>query len=90
MSRNGCSSSLRRQVWGRMFGKFIRSAREKRGRSVEEAARLAGMTAAEWEAVEAGEVPEGWARLGPMAEALGMSRGEMGSLVLFCQEAWDK
>lgn len=83
-------ASIRRRVWSEMFGRFIRSAREKKGRSIEEAARLAGMTVAEWEAVEAGQVPEGWTQLRPMAEALGMSYGEMGMLVLFCQGAWDK
>lgn len=93
MSVRDCSSSrlasIRRRTWGQMFGQFIRGARKKKGLSIEEAARLAGMTVAEWEAVEAGEVPDEWARLGPIADALGMSCGQMGTFVLFCHEAWD-
>jgi len=32
-----------RQIWGRMFGLFIQKGREKKGYSVEQAARLACM-----------------------------------------------
>ena len=41
-------------AWSRFFGKFIASGREKAGLSVEQAASLAGMKAAEWSAIEAG------------------------------------
>ena len=46
--------AFRRQVWGQIFGEFIRGIRERDGHSAEEAAQLAGMKASEWEAVEAG------------------------------------
>ena len=46
-----------RQVWGEFFGDLIRSARETRSLSIEEAARGAGISASEWESVEAGTVP---------------------------------
>jgi transcriptional regulator with XRE-family HTH domain len=92
MSANGYSSprpaSIRRRVWSEMFGQFIRSAREKKGRSIEEAARLAGMTVAEWEAVEAGEVPGTHEQFGALASGLGMSREELVPLLLFCRGAW--
>ncbi len=51
------SARLRRQTWGRMFGRFIQHDRLKTGRSVEEYARRAGMKAAEWALIEAGRVP---------------------------------
>ena len=46
-----------RRLWGQFFGDMIREARQERGRSIEEAARLAGMEVAAWKAVEAGQVP---------------------------------
>ena len=69
---------------------FIRSTREKKGLAVEEAARLAGVTVAEWEAVEAGHLPDDWTQLGPMDNTLGTSCDQMGTFILFCHEAWDK
>ena len=36
-------SAIRRRVCGQMFGRLIQGAREARGRSIEETARLAGM-----------------------------------------------
>jgi hypothetical protein len=39
------------------FGNLIQGVREKDGRSLEEIARQAGMTVAEWKALEAGQVP---------------------------------
>ena len=50
--------------------------------------RAAGMEASEWEAVEAGQVPD-WAKACRMADALGVDRMGIASLVLFCREAWD-
>ena len=81
-------AALRRKSWGRLFGAFLRDARLERGRSVEDAAGAAGMEVGEWEAVEAGQVPD-WALTGRMADALGVDRMGIASLVLFCHEAWD-
>ena len=49
--------SVRRLVWGRLFGQCVEKTRQAAGRSVAEAAHLAGMEASEWSAVEAGFVP---------------------------------
>ena len=45
---------VRRLVWARLFGQCVGKTREAAGRSVEEAARLAGMETSQWAAVEAG------------------------------------
>ena len=50
-------SLARRQAWGRLFGSCIEKTREAGGRSVEEAAHLAGMEASQWAAIEDGYVP---------------------------------
>ena len=81
--------AVRRQVWGRMFGTFIRSAREKHGRSIEDTARLAGMEFSEWEAIEAGYVPSDMAVLRPMAEALEVGYEQLVGLAVFCRGAWE-
>ena len=61
--------SVRRLVWGRLFGHCVGKTREAAGRSVEETAHLAGMETSEWAAVESGFVPDP-AKLRPMADAL--------------------
>jgi hypothetical protein len=81
-------AALRRKSWGNFFGGMISEARLERGRSVEDAAGAAGMEASEWEAVEAGRVPD-WATVCRMADALGVDRMGIASLVLLCHEAWD-
>ncbi|MFZ1084549.1 MAG: hypothetical protein WAN35_06265 [Terracidiphilus sp.] len=56
-----CSNGLRQtnsQFWGRIFGAAIQQNREKRGHSVAEAVRLAGMEPSAWLAIEAGCVPD--------------------------------
>ena len=82
-------AAIRRRVWGQMFGRLIRGARETGGRSIEETARLAGMEVSEWEAIEAGYVPTATGRLRAMAGALEMDWNRMTSLALFCRQAWD-
>jgi hypothetical protein len=47
------------------------------------------MEVSQWEAVEGGQVPETWAEICRMTEALGLDRTGMAGLVLLCQEAWD-
>ena len=83
-----CNTEGNRTLWGRMFGRMVQGAREKKSCSVEAAAQLAGMTTAEWEAVEAGQVPETRARLQALAAGLEMDMSHLGLLVLFCREAW--
>ena len=50
-------------------------------------ALLAGMSTAEWLAVESGQVPDP-ALLKPMAAALGMGPKQMGTMVQMCRGAW--
>jgi transcriptional regulator with XRE-family HTH domain len=74
--RINCQNDLRQAnslFWGRIFGLSIQSGRKKKAYSVEEAARLAGMEASAWLAVEAGRVPESAEQLRSMASALDFS-----------------
>jgi len=82
--------AFRRQAWGQIFGGLIQQIREQEGRSVEEAARLAEMKAADWEAIEAGEVPHTWKEVFALGEGLKVSRSWMYALVVMCREAWEK
>ncbi len=50
---------------------------------------LAGMSTAEWLAVEAGDVPDP-AQLKAMAAALGMNPKQMGTVVQMCRGAWEQ
>ena len=67
---------------------MIRERREAISRSVEEAARLAGMESSEWAAVESGHIPADPDRLRSMAAALEVRFDHMVLLVYLCQEAW--
>jgi transcriptional regulator with XRE-family HTH domain len=80
----------RRLVWGRLFGSCIENVREAGGRSVEEAAHLAGMEASEWAAIEAGHVPGSTARLRSMAGALELGYEKIASLAGLCRGAWEQ
>jgi transcriptional regulator with XRE-family HTH domain len=82
-------SAENRQVWGEFFGDLLRELRVESGRSIEQAASAAGMEVSQWDAVEEGRVPETWAEICRMTEALGLDRTGMAGVVLFCQEAWD-
>jgi Helix-turn-helix domain len=59
------------------------------GRSVEEAARLAGMEASEWASVEAGFVPDP-AKLRPMADALELRYDRIATMAVLCRDAWEQ
>jgi len=83
-------SLTRRLVWGRLFGQCIENVRETGGRSVEEAACLAGMEASEWAAIEAGYVPKSTARLRSMAGALELGYEKIASLAWLCRGAWER
>jgi Helix-turn-helix domain len=80
---------VRRLVWGRLFGQCVGKTREAAGRSVEEAARLAGMEASEWASVEAGFVPDpAWLR--PMADALELGYDRIATMAVLCRDAWEQ
>jgi transcriptional regulator with XRE-family HTH domain len=79
-----------RQVWGQFFGQLIQGVREKRGSSIEETARQAGMAASEWEAIEAGRVPQTREQLAAMAGALQVEWVGMASLAVLCRQAWGR
>jgi transcriptional regulator with XRE-family HTH domain len=79
-----------RQVWGEFFGDLMRSAREQRNLSIEEAARGAGISASEWESVEAGTVPRTREQLHALAAGLGLELEAMVSVVLICRGAWGR
>ena len=81
-------ASIRRQVWRRIFGTMIESARKRLDRSREQAATLAGMEPSEWAAIEAGHVPADPARLRAMAASLEIRFEQMENMVLLCREAW--
>ena len=79
-----------RKVWAILFGQDIQGMRGEKGMSVKKAARRAGMTVEEWEAIEAGRVPETWEQVCAMAESLEESRVSMASIVFLYAGAWDK
>jgi hypothetical protein len=81
--------SMRRLVWGRLFGQCVEMTRQAAGRSVAEAADLAGMEASEWSAVEAGFVPDP-AKLHPMADALALRYDRIAIMALLCRGAWEQ
>jgi transcriptional regulator with XRE-family HTH domain len=83
-------AAFERQVWGEFFGDLIRSAREQRSRSIEEATGRAGMTAAEWEAMEAGRVPGTREQLQAIAASLEIEWDAMVSVALLCRQAWGR
>ena len=80
----------RRQAWGRLFGICIEKTREAGCRSVEEAARLAGMEASQWEAIEAGYVPADSTQLRSMAGALECGYEKIATLAFICQGAGEQ
>jgi transcriptional regulator with XRE-family HTH domain len=79
-----------RRLWGEFFGDMIREARQQRGRSIEEAARLAGMEVSRWKAVEAGQVPRTREQLQAMATGLDIEWVVMGFLAILCSPAWGR
>jgi hypothetical protein len=76
-------------VWGRMFGHFIESGREKAGLSIEQAAVLAGMSAEDWTGLEVGAwLPTTRRQFRSIAIALGIEWDTMTSIILMCRQAW--
>ena len=76
-----------RDAWARLFGRLIREARECRG-SIEYVAGCGSMTAAEWAAIEEGEIPTSVEQLETIAAALDMEWRAMIALVGHCRKAW--
>src|ERR1700758_3263400 len=86
-------SSVPRRAWCQLFGGMVQDRREAIGRSVEEAAQLAGMESSEWTPIESGHIPadllsDDGARLRSMADALEVRFDDMALLVYICQGAW--
>jgi transcriptional regulator with XRE-family HTH domain len=79
-----------RLAWGQLFGSCIEKAREAGGRSIEQAAHLAGMEASQWAAIEAGYVPTEAAQLRSMAGALECGYDKISTMALLCQDAWEQ
>ena len=76
-------------AWGRFFGKFIESGREKAGLSIEQAAELAGMEAGRWSAIEAGSwLPRTREQFRVMADVLNIEWALMTRIILMCRQAW--
>ena len=78
-----------RGAWSRFFGKFIESGREKAALSIDQAAVLAGMNAAEWAAIEAGtSLPTTRQQFQSIADALNIEWITMTKIVTMCRQAW--
>jgi transcriptional regulator with XRE-family HTH domain len=80
---------IRRQSMGRLFAFCIQESRMSAGLSIEEAARLSGMSISKWMAIEDGCVLQDISRLRAMAEALEVSFETIASMVLVCRAAWE-
>jgi transcriptional regulator with XRE-family HTH domain len=79
-----------RRFWTRTFSTGIEKARNATGRSIEEAARLAGLELSEWMALEAGAwLPQTSEQIRAIAGALDMSYDRLASFVLLCWSAWE-
>jgi len=98
MSSNSLLASLffredpecfRRGFWGVLFGEELQLQRQKRGLSIENAAERAGNSVEEWQAIEAGQVPESWEQLCAVGEGLGEKKIVMASLVILYAGAWE-
>jgi transcriptional regulator with XRE-family HTH domain len=76
-------------LFGRLFGTFMASAREKAGLTVEQAAKLTGFGTQRWSAMEAGDwLPETRQQFHLVAAALDIEWSLMVSIVMMCREAW--
>jgi len=76
-------------AWGRFFGKFIESGREKAGLSIEQAAELAGMGVEDWTGLEVGTwLPNTRRQFRSIAAALDLDWALMTRIILMCRQAW--
>ena len=81
---NQSDSSL--QAAAGVFIWFLQVSRQSLGLSVERAAHLAGIGAADWQAIEAGRLPEP-RQLRPMAQALALKLEQLAVLVRIRRKA---
>jgi transcriptional regulator with XRE-family HTH domain len=81
------SSTDERWLWARLLGRLIRGARERRELSIQQAAERTGMTAAQWEGLEAGQVPGTDAEMAAIIQALEVPRDAVPALVVFYLDA---
>ena len=77
-----------RLAWGQLFGSCIEKTWEAGGRSIEQAAHLAGMEASQWAAIEAGYVPTEASQLRSMAGALECGYDRIATMAVLCRDAW--
>ena len=73
-----------------LLGRLIQGARERRELSIEQAADRTGMTAAQWEDLEAGQVPGTGEELAAVIEALEVPQDAILALAFFYQSARGK
>jgi transcriptional regulator with XRE-family HTH domain len=81
-------AAYRCQVWGEFFGGLIGAARQERGLSIEDMARRTGMPESEWNAIEAGTLPQTREELQAIAAGLDIEWEDMVPFIWFCREAW--
>jgi hypothetical protein len=79
-----------RRFWTHIFSTGIENARKATGRSIEEAARLAGMELSQWMALEAGSwLPQTTHQLMAIAGVVEMDYQDLASFTLLCWSAWE-
>ena len=71
----------------RLLGQHIREIRLLDGRPLTELAPLVGLTAPEWERIEAGQAPDTWEQVSLIATVLHLGRSWMPYLVHLWTEA---
>lgn len=78
------------QACAEILGYHIRSLRLLDGRSLEELAPKAGLTVAEWGAIEAGQLPMAWEQVLMLAMVLRLGRSWMPYLAKLWAKAWPR
>ena len=78
------------QACAEILGYHIRSLRLQDGRCLEELAPKAGLTVAEWEAIEAGQLPMAWEQVLMFVLVFRLGRSWMPYLMKLWAKAWPK
>jgi len=79
-----------RRFFTSIFASAIQNTRKAAGRSIPDAARLAGMELSEWMALEAGGLlPQTSEQLSAIAGALEVDYDWMANWVVLCWSAWE-
>lgn len=73
-----------------LFGELIRYLRERDGRPTEQVAPLVGLTAAGWEAIEAGHAPDSVELMLLMATVLHLDESWLVPMLTLCARAYEK